>query len=191
MIYLASTSPRRFALLTQAGIPFIPITPGVEESLLPEESPEHYVRRLAHAKAAAAAMQRELRALAPYAVLGADTVVILDNTVLHKPIDFSEAQGLLQQLSGRTHAVLTALCLYRPDHSCREVVSRTEVTFKNLSPHEICAYCATDEPFGKAGGYAIQGRAGIFVSKLVGSYSGVVGLPLYECTQLLKAEDWV
>ncbi len=186
MIYLASTSPRRSALLTQIGVSFEVLSPNIDEAIAADEGIFPYVRRMAREKALAgqAECRRQARPAAP--LLAADTVVVIDGDILPKPLNRDEARSQLQRLSGRAHLVHTALCLM--GRSFHETVSTTVVTFKVLSDAEIEAYCATDEPLGKAGSYAIQGQGALFVSGLVGSYSGVVGLPLYECGQVLRAE---
>jgi septum formation protein len=186
LIYLASTSPRRSALLTQIGVPFTVLSPDIDEAMAMEEGVLPYVRRMAREKALAGQAECRRRALPAAPLLGADTVVVADGDILRKPSDIDEARLQLKRLSGRAHLVHTALCLI--GRSYREMVSTTVVTFKVLSETEIEAYCATGEPLGKAGGYAIQGQGALFISGLVGSYSGVVGLPLYECGQVLRAE---
>jgi septum formation protein len=186
VIYLASASERRQELLKQIGITFVTLAPDIDEAPRPFEAPQAYVQRMAHEKAAAGARERDRRGLAAAPVLGADTIVVHDGAILHKPDEVSAARAALGRLSGTEHAVYTAVCLSGRAH--HEVVVRSDVTFKALSEAEIDAYCATGEPIGKAGGYAIQGRAALFVTRLSGSYSGVVGLPLYECGRLLAAE---
>ncbi len=186
MIYLASTSPRRSALLTQIGVPFKVLSPAIDETVGTEEGIFPYVRRMAREKALAGQVECRRRALPTAPLLGADTVVVVDGDILHKPRDLDEARCQLQRLSGRAHLVHTAL--YLIGRSGHEALSTTVVTFKTLSESEIETYCATGEPLGKAGAYAIQGQGALFVSGLVGSYSGVVGLPLYECGQALRAE---
>ncbi|MDM8348246.1 Maf family protein [Pseudomonas sp. sp1636] len=181
-LYLASGSPRRSELLTQIGVPFITQSVPVDENPLPEESPCAYVERLARAKA-----QAGLAALADRrdaVVLGADTAVILDGRILGKPLDRDEALATLSALSGREHQVLTAVALASSVKISARVVS-SRVSFRLLSRDEIEAYWATGEPRDKAGSYAIQGLAAVFVSQLQGSYSAVVGLPLCETAELL------
>lgn len=181
-LYLASASPRRRELLAQIGVSFRVLPSSVDESVLPAEQPEHYVERLARAKAMAG------RALLPVdadvLVLGADTSVVLDGRILGKPEDRDDARQMLQALSGREHQVLTAIALAgREGCAARLVVSR--VTFRAITPTEVQAYWATGEPVDKAGGYAVQGLAAIFIKQLQGSYSAVVGLPLCETAELL------
>ncbi|AWP22417.1 septum formation protein Maf [Acidiferrobacter sp. SPIII_3] len=186
MIYLASASERRQELLKQIALAFVTLVPDIDEAPHPSEAPLAYVQRMAHEKAIAGARERDRRGLANAPVLGADTIVVHDGVILHKPDDARAARAALRRLSGVEHTVYTALCLLGQGHN--EAVARSDVTFKTLCESEIDAYCATGEPIGKAGGYAIQGRAALFIARLAGSYSGVVGLPLYECGQLLAAE---
>ena len=181
-LYLASGSPRRRELLTQIGVPFISQIAPVDENSLPGESPNAYVERLARAKA-----QVGLAALADprdAVVLGADTAVVLDGQILGKPLDRGEAVATLSALSGREHQVLTAVALASTTKVAARVVS-SRVSFRVLTRAEIETYWATGEPRDKAGSYAIQGLAAVFVSQLQGSYSAVVGLPLCETAELL------
>lgn len=181
-LYLASGSPRRRELLTQIGVPFFTQIVPIDESPLPDESAVAYVERLARAKAQAglAAVRQPHEAV----VLGADTAVVLDGRILGKPADAAEAMATLSALSGRTHQVLTAVALASQERVAARVVS-SQVSFRQLQPAEIAAYWASGEPQDKAGSYAIQGLAAIFVSQLQGSYSAVVGLPLCETAELL------
>jgi len=192
-IYLASRSPRRRELLSQIGVRFhlllFRARPGedaeVDESPLAPEEPGAYVERMARAKAEAGwrrLLQRNLP-LAP--VLAADTTVALEGRIFGKPADRGEAAEMLAALSGRAHEVLTAAALKQGDW-LESAVSRSEVRLKKLSEEEIRQYVATGECDDKAGAYAIQGRAARFVIELRGSYSGVMGLPLYETSQLLE-----
>lgn len=185
MIYLASTSPRRQALLRQIAVVFEVIATAVDETPVACEAPPAYAARMAREKAAAG--RRCLGARPDYPVLAADTIVVIDGQILHKPMDCHEAERLLRQLSGRDHEVLTALCVDAGQRR-REAIVASTVSFKVLTAAEISGYCRTNEPLGKAGGYAIQGRGALFVRHLAGSYSGVVGLPLYECGELLRSE---
>lgn len=180
-LYLASNSPRRAELLHQIGVNFRVIPAAIDESALAGESPEAHVTRLALEKARAghAILQGEPRR----PVLGADTLVAAGDVVLGKPADCEDAIRMLQLLSGRTHRVLSAVALAGESESCRLSVSR--VTFRKLTRAECAAYWGTGEPADKAGGYAIQGLAALFISRLEGSYSGVMGLPLYETAELL------
>ncbi|GMQ75388.1 MAG: Maf family protein [Gammaproteobacteria bacterium] len=182
MIYLASRSPRRRALLDQLGVRFEVLDPDIDESGLAGETPDALVRRLAAAKAAAG---RELLGRGgAHLVLGADTVVVLDDEVLGKPHDASHACELLLRLSGCCHRVLSGVALASADNTATRL-SESRVCFRQLSRQECEAYASSGEPLDKAGGYGIQGRAAAFVSNLQGSYSGVVGLPLYETAELL------
>jgi septum formation protein len=192
-IYLASRSPRRRELLTQIGVRFHLLLfrerpgegPDVDEISLPSEQPDGYVERVAKAKADAGWRRMLQRNLPVAPVLAADTTVAVDGRILAKPVDRREAQEMITQLSGRTHEVLTAVALKHHDWmEC--VLSRSDVRFKALSPQEVERYVATGEGDDKAGAYAIQGRAARFVAELRGSYSGVMGLPLYETAELLE-----
>ena len=191
-IYLASRSPRRRELLAQIGVRFHLLLfrsrPGemvdVDESTLGGETPEAYVERMARTKADAG-WQRMLQRNLPRApVLSADTTVSLDGKIFGKPANREHAAEMLAALSGRSHDVLTAVAL-KGDDWMESVVSRSEVKFKKLTQAEIAAYVESGECDDKAGAYGIQGRAGRFVVDLRGSYSGVMGLPLYETGQLL------
>lgn len=181
-IYLASGSPRRRELLAQLDISFEILTADIDESLRPGEWPEAYVRRMACDKTRAA-LQRLTGRHAP--VLGADTAVIVDRQILGKPADQAAAAAMLRRLSGREHEVLSAVAI--SDNARQAVaVNRTIVTFRPLSAAEIEAYWATGEPCDKAGGYAIQGLGAVFIEAIHGSYSGVMGLPLFETAHLLN-----
>ena len=187
-VYLASGSPRRRELLQQIGVSFRLVDTAVDEAVLPGETPPAYVARLAAAKADAG--WEKSRGATPVPVLAADTAVVLDGRILGKPADREDAEGMLRQLSGRTHEVLTAVAL-RTAEGLQSAISRSEVTFRDIAPGEARAYWETGEPCDKAGAYAIQGRAAIFVADLRGSYSGVVGLPLFETAELLsRAGVW-
>jgi septum formation protein len=182
-VYLASESPRRRELLLQIGVPFRVVAAKVDEGVLPGEPPPAYVARLAAAKADAGWEKSPGTGRQP--VLAADTAVVLDGDILGKPADREDAGVILQRLSGRTHAVLTAVAL-RTDAGVESRISRSEVTFRRIAATEAGAYWETGEPRDKAGAYAIQGRAAIFISDLRGSYSGVMGLPLFETAELLS-----
>ena len=182
-VYLASASPRRRALLAQIGVPFQVLTVTVDEARLPGEAPDSYVLRLAREKADAGWQARPLRYPAP--VLAADTTVVLDGRILAKPADRSDGERMLRELGGRTHAVLTAVAVATAEGLIWRT-SRSEVTFRAISAAEAGDYWATGEPRDKAGGYAIQGGAAIFIADLRGSYSGVMGLPLFETAELLQ-----
>lgn len=184
MLYLASKSPRRAELLDRLGQPHRLIDVDVPEVRAPGEGAADYVRRVARDKARAGWAQ--VAAQPGACVLGADTEVVLGAEVFGKPRDAADAAAMLRRLSGRTHAVLSAVTVI--DHAGeREALSATEVRFATLSEARIAAYVATGEPMGKAGAYAIQGRAEAFVEHLAGSYSGVMGLPLHETARLLAA----
>ena len=182
-IYLASGSPRRRELLQQIGVPFRVVATAVDEAVLRSEAPRAYVTRLAAAKADAG--WRSSRDATAPPVLAADTAVVLDGKILGKPADREDAESMLRQLSGRTHEVLTAIAL-RTASGLQSRISRSEVTFRSIAADEAQAYWETGEPSDKAGAYAIQGRAAIFVADLRGSYSGVMGLPLFETAELLS-----
>jgi len=210
MLYLASESPRRHQILKQMGIPHqvlkVPSPPGEDEPRLPGEDPAHYVRRTAREKAERAlnwvqTLQDGRRPdstdpseIVPgLPILAADTTVALGQDILGKPSDLDEAAALLQRLSGTTHTVHTAIVLALPgpentEESAQilEDESVTEVRFKRLTTSEIQWYCATGEPMGKAGAYGIQGAAAIFIEHISGSYSGVMGLPIFETHRLLR-----
>jgi septum formation protein len=191
-VYLASRSPRRRELLAQIGVRFHLLLfraragedPDVDERVVPNEAPDAYVLRLARSKAEAG-WRRMLQRNLPHApVLAADTTVTIEGAILGKPADRTDAAAMLERLSGRTHEVLTAVAL-KHDDWIESALSRSEVRFKTLNPHEIAQYTGSGECEDKAGAYAIQGRAGRFVAELRGSYSGVMGLPLYETGELL------
>lgn len=184
MIYLASRSPRRRELLDQLGVRFEVLDLEIDESPLVGETPQALVRRLAAAKAEAG--KRLLDAGDAHLVLGADTIVMLDAQVLGKPRDATHACELLMRLSGRCHHVLSAVAL-ASNKGSETRTSESRVCFRRLSRRECQSYAEGGEPLDKAGGYAIQGQAAAFVSELHGSYSGVVGLPLYETAELLAA----
>jgi septum formation protein len=181
-VYLASGSPRRRELLQQIGVSFRVLGTTVDEAVRIAETPRTYVLRLAAAKADAG--WERSRDAADVPVLAADTAVVLDGKILGKPADRQDAEDMLRQLSGRTHEVLTAIAL-RTAGGVQSRISRSEVTFRSIAAGEAQAYWETGEPHDKAGAYAIQGRAAIFVADLRGSYSGVMGLPLFETAELL------
>ncbi len=191
-IYLASRSPRRQALLRQLGVDFEVLklreAPGrprdVDEVARDGEPALHYVERIARTKAIVGSEQRRRRGLPPRPILGADTEVVLDGEIFGKPRDAADAARMLERLSGRTHDVSTAVAIFWNGDEFVEIVT-SAVTVRALAPVEIERYVATDEPLGKAGAYAIQGRAAAFISRLEGSYSGVMGLPLHETAALL------
>lgn len=183
LIWLASASPRRSSLLNQIGIAHRIQPVDLDESAEPGESPAEYVTRLARAKAQA--LWSRLSADQRLPVLGSDTTVAIDGEVLGKPRDREEAGRMLRQLSGRTHQVYTAVAV-RHAQGCHDRLSVSDVTMKSLSDSEIDAYWASGEPADKAGAYGIQGQAALFIERIAGSYSGIVGLPLYETGELLR-----
>jgi septum formation protein len=189
-LILASASPRRAEMLSDAGISFEPLPVAVDETPCPGENAETMCRRLAQAKARAAIA--DLGAISESAiVVAADTTVEIDGEILGKPASPEAARQMLRRLSGKTHRVLTALTLVRlPDGATRSDLESTEVRFAALSAQEIDDYVATGEPMDKAGAYAIQGRAGLFVERVNGCYFNVVGLPLARLGRILKELGW-
>ena len=187
-LYLASTSPRRRELLAQLGIEVEVVSQGVTENRLAGESPELYVKRLALEKARSGLNGLAGKTL--YPVLGADTAVVVEGEVLGKPVDKSDALVMLQRLSGRSHRVLSAVAVVGRDNlgQDREAmrISESLVKFRAIIEKECEAYCNTNEPMDKAGAYAIQGKAALFIERIEGSYSGVMGLPLFETGELLQ-----
>ena len=183
MLILASASPRRAELLRAAGIEFEVMPAHIDETSQPAESPDDYVRRIADAKARAIAGRANGRI-----ILAADTTVVIDDQMLAKPGDDEDAKRMLRMLSGRTHEVLTAVAVCRgPERSALLVeVERTQVKFAPLNEFEIDWYVATGEPRDKAGAYAIQGYASRFITRIDGSYSNVVGLPIALVYDILK-----
>ena len=181
-IYLASQSPRRSELLQQLGVRFEVLVADVDERHRTGESAQQYVQRLATEKANAiwTSLSEDHR----QPVLGADTTVCIDGEILGKPVDRDDGLAMLRQLSGQQHEVLSGIALIGEKHSV--CVNVSQVSFRELSDAEIEAYWDTGEPQGKAGGYAIQGYAAAFISELHGSYSGVMGLPLFETAKLLS-----
>jgi septum formation protein len=182
MLYLASQSPRRRQLLEQLGAHFAVLEVDVPEHRMPDEMPQAYVSRVARDKALAGF---RLAGAEGAVVLGADTEVVLDDDVFGKPADAQAAATMLTRLSGRTHAVISAVWLVATGRE-QSAVSVSQVRFSVLDDATIAAYVATGEPFGKAGAYAIQGRGGVLVEYLEGSYSGVMGLPVFETARLLR-----
>ena len=181
-IYLASASPRRAELLQQIGVEFEVIGADIDETLRPQEVATDYVSRMAQEKGQRARELLAQSAQPARPVLSADTVVVLDQHILGKPAGRVDAARMLRQLSGHTHDVFTAVSLW-DGHQVQNGLSRSRVAFAALS--EIAWYCDTGEPLDKAGAYAIQGGAALFIEKLEGSYSGVMGLPLFETGRLL------
>lgn len=197
-LYLASQSPRRQQLLAQWGVGQLPLLPGPEEDaealevVLPHEGAQAYVTRVVGLKLGAALARMHARGLAPLPVLCADTTVVLGRRIMGKPADAAEATEMLGALSGRRHRVLTALALGRqPDPTQAPEVwtglSVSVLAFAPLSPALIARYVASGEPMGKAGAYAIQGRAALWVQRMNGSYSGIMGLPAHETALVLGA----
>ena len=181
VICLASMSPRRHELLAQIGVPHTVAAAHVDESLLPGEPPAQYVARLARLKAATVRQRGE-----SLPVLAADTTVVVEGSVYGKPADRADGLAMLAALSGRTHDVLTAGAL-ATERDLTLRVNSSSVRFRDIGRAEIEAYWETGEPRDKAGGYAIQGYGAVFVAALSGSYSGVMGLPLLETAELLRA----
>jgi septum formation protein len=180
VLFLASASPRRSALLTQIGVIHRQFGCDIDESVLADEAPAHYVERVTRAKARAGQSYVPKGAV----VLAADTAVVVDGRILGKPLDAADAASMLRGLSGRWHQVMTAVGVTADERSSVVVVN-TQVCLRVIEEHEIHAYWTTGEPADKAGGYAIQGLGAVFVEKIEGSYSAVVGLPLPETVQLL------
>jgi septum formation protein len=191
-IYLASQSPRRRQLLAQMGVRFELLLPDdgedaeALEAVAPNEAPATYVQRVTGLKLDAALARLQRRGLPSAPVLCCDTTVALGRTIYGKPLDERDARRMLRELSGTTHRVLTAVAV-QWGRKRLGALSRSRVTFAALTPARIARYVASGEPLGKAGAYAVQGGAGIFISRLSGSYSGIMGLPMFETAQLLKA----
>lgn len=183
MLHLASQSPRRRELLARLGVDFGIVDVDVPEVRVPGEPPEDYVHRVAREKAGAGLL--EVVAVPGAVVLGADTEVVLGDEVFGKPRDAADAAAMLRRLSGRTHEVVSVVVLVSAGREA-QAVSRSRVGFAELSDDDIAAYVASGEPMGRAGAYAIQGGAERFVTRLDGSFSGVMGLPLHETMQLLR-----
>jgi septum formation protein len=191
-LYLASQSPRRLELLRQIGLApaLLYLRNGagrldVDETPLPEEQAVDYVSRLARLKAEAGELARHQRSLADWPIVAADTTVTLGGEIIGKPADAAEAAAVLRRYSGRSHSVLTGVAVVFRGR-LEVALSESTVAFRALSEEEIAAYIAYREPFDKAGGYGIQGRAAMFVERIEGSYSGVMGLPLFETAYLLR-----
>ena len=182
VLVLASGSPRRAELLRAAGIPFEPAAADVDETQHPGEEADAYVLRLAKAKAGRVAAVYPGRT-----VLGADTTVVVDGDVLGKPADAADAAAMLRRLSGRSHLVLTGVCLIGPGGGQETAVASTQVEFRPLTGDEIDRYVASGEPMDKAGAYAIQGGAGGFVTRIDGEYDNVVGLPVALVQAMCRA----
>lgn len=182
-LILASGSPRRSELLSLLGLQFQVAVTDIDESVVKGESPQEYACRLAREKALAGQRLSEIRLPS----LGADTVVLLDGKILGKPVDRQHAENMLKALSGRDHEVLSAVALASVQGEVRVMLNTTRVAFSVLSKQFIASYCAGDEPMDKAGAYAIQGELGMYISCIEGSYSGVMGLPLFETGVLLRS----
>jgi septum formation protein len=190
-IYLASQSPRRRQLLEQLGVKYELLLPEAQEdaeaieAVIGQEAPAAYVKRVTDLKLDAALQRMHNRGLPPAPVLCSDTTVALGRTIYGKPTGKGDAQRILSELSGRTHRVLTALSLGTQQHRL-QTMSTSRVTFASLTQPQIADYVDSGEPMGKAGGYAVQGRAASFISHISGSYTGIMGLPLFETAQLLS-----
>ncbi len=189
--YLASRSPRRRTLIEQLGISYQTISVEVDEAPHPGEQPLDFVSRLASEKATSGRKQVEDQADA--VVVGADTCIVLNGEIIGKPVDKAMCVDLLKRYSGTTHEVLTGVAVVGPEGGIPGAagvtqvrVNVTKVTFRSITDRECEEYWATGEPEGKAGGYAIQGKAAVFIEKIEGSYSGVMGLPLFELSELIK-----
>jgi septum formation protein len=189
-LYLASGSPRRRELLTQIGIPHrvleVPAPAGEDEPRHVGESPSQYVVRTAREKCERGVSFVQQQRLPMLPVLAADTTVILGDDILGKPVDRADALRMLRRLSGGMHEVRTAIALHAHG-TLRERVSVTQVRMRELSDDDILRYWESGEPVGKAGAYGIQGKAGMFIAHISGSYTGVMGLPVYETAELLRA----
>lgn len=198
-LYLASQSPRRSQLLEQMGVRHVLLLPNVQgdvaedaeaiEAVLPGETPRDYVVRVTGLKLDAAVARHARRQLAQAPILCSDTTVALGTQILGKPADAAGADRMLRQLAGQTHEVLTAVAL-QDGGQRRTALSISQVTFAAMTEAQIAAYVASGEPMGKAGSYGIQGRAAAHVAHMAGSYSGIMGLPVYETAQLLRQAGW-
>lgn len=186
-IYLASKSPRRRELLRQIGIDFELLLNDkeVDEQVLPDEKPAVYVARVTRDKLLSARQTMLYRQLPARPILAADTTVVVDDLILGKPADFHEAVDMITRLSGRTHQVLTSIAVAWQEQMW-QITQYSDVAFEALAEDTVRAYCATQEPYDKAGGYGIQGLASIFIKDIAGSHSGIMGLPLFETAQLLQ-----
>jgi len=186
-IYLASASPRRAELLQQIDVPFTQIYTSIDETVLPNELPLKYVERMANAKALAGLEYMQHQQLSAKPVMGADTAVILENgEILGKPGSPEQAIAYLHKLSGKTHYVMSAVAVVNHTGFCQVLSQKNSVTFCALSSQMITDYVATEEGMDKAGSYAVQGLAAIFITSINGSFSGIMGLPLYETRLLLE-----
>ena len=191
-VYLASQSPRRRQLLEQLGVAYEPLLPDASEDAEalevahPGESPRHYVQRVTALKLDAALVRMKRRGLPTAPVLCSDTTVAFGKVILGKPESARHAQQMLAQLSGQTHRVFTSVAVGTPRRR-EQALSTSRVTFAQWTPQQIRRYVASGEPMGKAGAYAIQGVASAYIADMRGSYSGIMGLPLFETAQLLRA----
>lgn len=191
-VYLASQSPRRKQLLEQLGVAYELLLPDDDEDaeslelVLPGEAPLRYVQRVTQLKLDAALLRQKKRGWPAAPVLCSDTTVALGRSILGKPADRADAQRILQALSGHTHRVLTAVAVGTV-RKRQQAVSESKVTFTAMSAAQIKAYVATGEPMGKAGAYGVQGRAAAYISRLSGSYSGIMGLPMFETAEMLRS----
>ena len=186
-LYLASTSPRRRELLQQIGVSFEVISPDIPEHVLAAESPADYVCRLAAEKARAGLSLLPDTAEEKVLILGSDTSVVVDGNILGKPLDREHGMAMLARLSGRSHQVMTAVSLLDNQGLQQTRLRISEVTFRTLDSVEIESYWRTGEPLDKAGAYAVQGLGAVFIEQLSGSYSAVMGLPLFETSELLES----
>jgi septum formation protein len=194
-LYLASQSPRRRQLLEQLGVRHELLLPGAEEdaealeTVLPNEAPVAYVQRVTQLKLDAALIRLKSRGLPMAPVLCSDTTVALGSMILGKPIDAADAARMLTALANKTHSVLTAVAIGN-GHQREQALCESRVTFADMSALQIQSYVASQEPMGKAGAYAVQGRAAAFISHISGSYSGIMGLPMFETAALLRTFDF-
>lgn len=194
-VYLASQSPRRRQLLEQLGIRHELLLPDLDEdaelleAVKASEAPATYVKRVTRLKLDAAIARMNYRGLSPAPILCCDTTVALGRVIYGKPEDVKDARRILSELAGSTHKVLTAVAVQGPGKAARrlEALSISQVSFEAMTVAQIRAYVATGEPMGKAGAYAVQGRAALHITRINGSYSGIMGLPLRETAQLLKS----
>jgi septum formation protein len=191
-VYLASQSPRRRQLLEQLGVRYELLLPDAQEdsealeAVRPGEAPAAYVRRVTGLKLDAALARMQRRSLPPAPVLCSDTTVALGRTIYGKPADAPDAARMLRELSGHTHRVLTAVAVQSGRRRV-QALSDSRVRFEAMTPAQVRAYVATGEPMGKAGAYAVQGRAAAHITRIAGSYTGIMGLPLHETAQLLRS----
>lgn len=191
-VYLASQSPRRRQLLEQLGVPYELLLPDDSEdaealeAVLKNEAPAAYVKRVTNLKLDAAVARLKKRKLKPAPILCSDTTVALGRKIYGKPEDAQDAGRMLSELSGHTHRVLTAVAI-ESGHKRFDALSISKVTFEAMTSKQIKVYVATGEPLGKAGAYAVQGKAALHITRIDGSYSGIMGLPIYETALLLKA----